>query len=196
MVNVPKENSPWPEGQVVPYTQFLTMVKQQINSAKEIHDLLVECSKKISESWWGLFWGYLYSIKLKRQQSCTVMLLVVDRVLLLSIKLPPVFTWKLISGEVHTWVHPSSECHVVQLDSCEDGAQVYTLEIPYIARKDQTLRFRKNIHPCSFSNFLCGLFGPLHCLKKSLFSPEDTNLKFRRCLYCWPHFPITIFRLT
>ncbi|XP_069117292.1 mediator of RNA polymerase II transcription subunit 29-like [Argopecten irradians] len=50
-VNVPKENNQWPETPTaVPYSQFLSMVRQQINCAKEIHDLLMDCSKKISDS--------------------------------------------------------------------------------------------------------------------------------------------------
>ncbi|OWF50412.1 mediator of RNA polymerase II transcription subunit 29-like [Mizuhopecten yessoensis] len=49
-VNVPKENNQWPETpSAVPYTQFISMVRQQISCAKEIHDLLMECSKKISD---------------------------------------------------------------------------------------------------------------------------------------------------
>lgn len=48
-VNVPKDNSQPSEGQALQYSQFLQITKQQINCAKEVHDLLLKFSKKVTD---------------------------------------------------------------------------------------------------------------------------------------------------
>lgn len=49
VVNVPGENIQAPEGQTVQYSTYLSTVKNQISCAKEIHDLLMESAKKLSD---------------------------------------------------------------------------------------------------------------------------------------------------
>lgn len=49
VVNVPGENIQAPEGQTVQYSTYLSTVKTQISCAKEIHDLLMESAKKLSD---------------------------------------------------------------------------------------------------------------------------------------------------
>ncbi|CAC5381885.1 mediator of RNA polymerase II transcription subunit 29-like [Mytilus californianus] len=48
-VNVPKDNNQLPEGQSLQYSQYLQITKQQISCAKEVHDLLLKFSKKVTD---------------------------------------------------------------------------------------------------------------------------------------------------
>lgn len=58
VVNVPGENIQAPEGQTVQYSTYLSTVKNQISCAKEIHDLLMESAKKLSDVWWDKWRQY------------------------------------------------------------------------------------------------------------------------------------------
>ncbi|KAK3092795.1 hypothetical protein FSP39_007293 [Pinctada imbricata] len=49
-VNIPNDEGKLPaQGNILQYPQYMALVKQQINCAKEVHDMLVECSRKISD---------------------------------------------------------------------------------------------------------------------------------------------------
>ncbi|XP_041354287.1 mediator of RNA polymerase II transcription subunit 29-like [Gigantopelta aegis] len=47
-VVIPKGDNPPPDSQ--PYPQYLQMIKFQVNCAREIHDLLHECARKLKDS--------------------------------------------------------------------------------------------------------------------------------------------------